>query len=148
LELFQVDIVTKQEFDEVYCEAREALYRRGKLLGKPAICKDGVRRCPVNGVLLIDRDLLKEAWDEPLADEILADLNESETTPVCCVEFERLWHDYILATRRYLRVFAEQQVLLTEHARLAPILAEASQTRGRLRQAVREHGAAHRTNAA
>ena len=149
-EIFPDDIVTKQEFDEVYFEAREVLYRRGTVVGKPTICKDGVRHCPVNGVSLIDRDLLKEAWGERLTDEILADLAESEAIPVCCVEFERLWHAYTLATRRYLRVFADQQISRdpSEQARLAPILREASQTRSRLRQAVREHSTAHRTNAA
>ena len=140
--------MTKQEFDEVYFEAREVLYRRGTVVGKPTICTDGRRRCPVNGASLIDRDLLKEAWGERLADEILADLNEA--IPVCCVEFERLWHAYTHATRRYLRAFADHQVSRdpAEQARLAPILGEASQVRSRLRQAVREHGTAHRTNAA
>jgi hypothetical protein len=149
-EIFRDDIVTKQEFDEVYFQAREVLYRRGTVVGRPTICKDGARRCPVNGASLIDRDLLKEAWGERLTDEILAELAESETIPVCCVEFERLWHAYTLATRRYLRVFADQQISRypSEQARLTPMLREASKTRSRLRQAVREHGTAHRTNAA
>lgn len=142
--------MTKQEFDKVYFDAREALYRRGRMVGGPIICKDGVRRCLVDGVLLIDGDLLKEAWDERLAGEILADLAESETIPSHCDECECLWRAYSVATRRYLRVFADQQAAgdPAEMARLTPILGEASQTRVRLRQAVREHGTAHRTSAA
>src|SRR5215831_12872449 len=97
-----------QEFDEVYFEAREVLYRRGTVVGKPAIGDDGVRRCPINGVWLIDRDLLKEAWGERLTDEILADFAE---IPSCCAAFEHLWHAYTLATRHYLRVFADQLML-------------------------------------
>jgi hypothetical protein len=33
-EIFRDDIVTKQEFDEVYFQAREVLYRRGTVVGR------------------------------------------------------------------------------------------------------------------
>ena len=59
------------EYEKAYQEARAVLYRRGKRLEKPTLGDDGKRYCRVDGEPLTDRDLLREAWGESLANEIL-----------------------------------------------------------------------------
>jgi hypothetical protein len=58
-------------YQEDYWQAREVIYRRDKKVGKPVLCPDGLRYCLVDGSLLTDHDVLKEAWGVDLADEIL-----------------------------------------------------------------------------
>ena len=65
-------------YEQAYCEARAVLHRRGKIIEKPAFGSDGIRYCRVDGLLLTDRELLKDAWGEGLAEEIL---RERDVTP-------------------------------------------------------------------
>ncbi len=74
-----------EEYEMAYKEAREALYRRGKRVGGPLFGPGCIRHCSIDGFPLSDRDLLKEAWGESLADEIIAELRESDSL-CCCVE--------------------------------------------------------------
>jgi hypothetical protein len=60
-------------FEEAYWQAKEALYRRGKRIGKTLEDTCGVRLCVIDGIQLTDRELLIEAWGSSLADEIIAD---------------------------------------------------------------------------
>ena len=65
-------------YEQAYSEARAVLHRRGKILEKPVFGSDGIRYCCVDGLLLTDRELLKDAWGEGLAEEIL---HERDVTP-------------------------------------------------------------------
>ena len=58
-------------FEQAYYEARAVLHRRGKIVEKPVFGSDGIRYCRVDGRPLTDRELLKDAWGEGLAEEIL-----------------------------------------------------------------------------
>ena len=46
-----------EAYEKAYCDAREALYNRGKNVGGPQRAV-GVRYCPVDGLPLSDRELL------------------------------------------------------------------------------------------
>jgi hypothetical protein len=58
-------------YEQAYYEARAVLHRRGKILERPTYGSDGIRFCRVDGLPLTDRELLKDAWGEGLAEEIL-----------------------------------------------------------------------------
>jgi len=58
-------------FEQAYYEARSVLHRRGKIVERPVYGSDGIRYCRVDGRPLTDRELLKDAWGEGLAEEIL-----------------------------------------------------------------------------
>jgi hypothetical protein len=60
-----------EAYEQAYNEAREVLHRRGKILERPTFGNDGIRFCRADGLPLTDRELFKEAWGEPLAEEIL-----------------------------------------------------------------------------
>jgi hypothetical protein len=60
-----------EAYEQAYYEARAVLHRRGKILDRPAFGSDGIRYCRVDGLPLTDRELLKDAWGEGLAEEIL-----------------------------------------------------------------------------
>src|SRR5947199_1011305 len=75
-EFFGAYVIKNEEYEKAYSNAREVLYNRGKKISRPVCGAGGVRHCPVDGFLLTDRELLKEAWGESLADEILV-----ETSP-------------------------------------------------------------------
>jgi hypothetical protein len=70
--------MNSEEYEETYCEARDALYRRGKRVGMPAPGREGLRQCNVNGAPLTDRELFTEAWGRELADDVLS-LNQGVT---------------------------------------------------------------------
>ena len=78
--------MSNAEYNEVYWEARDALYRRGRKVGGPVKGSDGVRRCSVNGVLLDDRELFEDAWGKVLAEEIIQEYSESQSYPDGCPE--------------------------------------------------------------
>jgi hypothetical protein len=61
------------EYEEAFWQAKNALYRRGKRIGRTLENSYGVRLCMVDGIPLTDRELLIEAWGSSLADEIIAD---------------------------------------------------------------------------
>jgi hypothetical protein len=58
-------------FEQAYYEARSVLHRRGKIVERPVYGSDGIRHCRVDGLPLTDRELLRDAWGEGLAEEIL-----------------------------------------------------------------------------
>src|SRR4051812_26821318 len=97
-----------QEYEDAYNDARHVVYRRGKRGGAPVCGPDGIRYCPVDGFLLADRDVLKEAWGESMADEILV-AAESDSLH-CCHEGNRLWQRYVDATKCNVRVLIQQQI--------------------------------------
>ena len=66
-----------QEYEEAYREARYALYLRGKRVGMPAPGREGLRVCKVNSAPLTDRELFTEAWGPALADDILSSVEIS-----------------------------------------------------------------------
>jgi hypothetical protein len=71
-------MMNSEEYEQAYREAREALYRRGKRVGRPAPGREGLRVCNVNSTPLTDRELFTEAWGRALAEDILS-LNRSVT---------------------------------------------------------------------
>jgi hypothetical protein len=70
-----------QQYEKAYLDAREVLYFRGKKVAKPTVGEDGFRYCPVDGFLLTDRGVFKEAWGDQLADEILREQTENPENP-------------------------------------------------------------------
>jgi hypothetical protein len=139
-----------EEYEQIYYEAREVLYRRGKELGKPVRSDDSLRRCPVDNALLTDRELLREAWGVVLSEEILSEYVRQELP---CTDCDRLWREYSQATRYYLglvtgHVSAENKHEVIELAQLAPMVKQASETRQKSRHAVLSHGAEHSLHAA
>jgi len=68
----------KNVYERAYSEARAVLHRRGKVVENPTIEPGGVRMCVVDGLPLTDRELLREAWGDCLAAEILL---ERDTAP-------------------------------------------------------------------
>ena len=73
-----------EEYEKAYYDAREILHNRGKKIGCPLFGPNLIRSCIVDGFSLSDYDLLKEAWGEMLAQEILRELAESDSLPNCC----------------------------------------------------------------
>lgn len=124
---------------EDYWQAREVIYRRDKKVGKPMYCQDGLRYCPVDGSLLSDRDVLKEAWGEDLADEILREWTESGS--LSCPDCDRLWREYLEVAKDYLQILRWQQVPVNFEESLA--LAKAAKSRHNARQSLRKHAIMH-----
>src|SRR5947209_11023955 len=124
----------EEEYEHVYYEAREVLYRRGKKLGKPVQGDDNLRRCPVDDALLTDRELLSEAWGVVLSEEVLSEHAHRQALPSGCALCDKLWREYSQATRHYLKLFTDQALAEAKHdamelARLIPILQQASESR-------------------
>ena len=61
----------KNAYERAYSEARAVLHRRGKKVEAPVLGAGGIRMCQVDGLPLTDGDLLREAWGDRLAAEIL-----------------------------------------------------------------------------
>jgi hypothetical protein len=93
-----------EEYERAYYAAREILHNRGKKIGRPLFGLDLVRTCPVDGLLLNDPDLLKDAWGEGLSHEILMELAEGDSLPNCCPEGNRLWQQYSDSSRLNLEI--------------------------------------------
>jgi len=77
-------------YEAAYREARKVLHERGKNVGLPVRSVDGLRLCPVGEILLLDYDLIKEAFGESFADEILSERVEIGSVPseaVCGRQF-------------------------------------------------------------
>lgn len=124
---------------ETYWQAREVIYRRNKKVGKPVYCQDGLRYCPVDGSLLTDRDVLKEAWGAELADEILHEWAEDGS--LNCPECDRLWREYLEVAKDYLEIFRRQQIPMKVEECAA--LGMAAKSRHNARQSLRNHAAMH-----
>ena len=137
-----------EAYEKAYCDAREALYNRGKKVGAPLLGPSGIRRCAVDGLLFNDYDVLKEAWDESLADEILRELAGPEAQPSCCPEGKLLWLQYCDATRQNLEILIEQQTAARQLgsatlATIAPLLKQVAEFRRKVRRSQLSHAATH-----
>src|SRR5213593_1458928 len=75
---------TTEVYEKTYRDAREVLFLRGKRVGGPAFGDDGLRYCPVDGFSCTDREILREAWGDSLADEILGELEQHKALPNHC----------------------------------------------------------------
>jgi len=118
----------RDQYEEAYRQAREALFRRGKAVGRPVRSWDSIRRCPVNGRLVTDRELFLDAWGEKLAEQILP-------KSANCSDCGQLWREYDVVTK--------QNVALLLQGTDGRDLQRASEARNSLRQYLREHGSSH-----
>jgi len=98
------------QYEKSYRDARERLALRGKNVGKPTD-RDGVRCCPVEGLLMTDRDIFAEAWSEEVAETILQErsaVNSSSDfltgSSSLCAECEELCLLYSLSNETYLEI--------------------------------------------
>ena len=66
---------TTEEYELAYREARAVLHRRGKKIEAPFADENGLRRCRVDGHALSDWEIFREAWDDRIADELLASVS-------------------------------------------------------------------------
>ena len=130
-------------YEQAYSDAKDALYRRGKRVGKVTETEDGPRLCFVDGVLLSDREVLVDAWGDCLADEIISERAAASPLPAC-LECRRLWAEYTAATRRYLRLFTDQSLARNNGASsLAPLLEQTLNSRRALRSSILRHAVEH-----
>jgi hypothetical protein len=109
---------------------------------------DYIRHCSVDGVLLNDHDVLKEAWDKRLAVEIFLELADRESLLNCCPEGTLLWLQYAAATRHNLQILIEQQITVRKLesaplGELTPELKQATEFRRRTRRSQLDHAATH-----
>src|SRR5437667_11622786 len=104
-----------KEYENAYREALEALYRRRKTIDQPYQGNDGLRYCRIDGLPLTDFGVVKEAWGDLLTAEILNKHEENESQVGCCAGGDRLWEEYCIATRQYLKVFAEHYAAARRH---------------------------------
>ena len=137
-----------EAYEKAYCAAREALYNRGKKVGSPVVGPDYIRHCTVDGLSLNDRDVLKEAWDERLADEIFLELADNESLQNCCPEGTLLWLQYVGATRHNLQILIDHQIAARNMdsatlAELAPMLKQVTKFRRQTRRSQLDHAATH-----
>jgi hypothetical protein len=135
-----------EAYEAAYNEARKVLHQRGKKVGLPVQGEDGLRRCPVGGTLLLDHDLLKEAWGESLADEILCRRVEAGSVPLDCPDCVRFWVAFCVTTRPYLRAFSQHQMAASgdDLIEKSTSLKLATDRRQGARTALMEHAATHR----
>src|SRR5258708_17488940 len=102
-------VMRNEEYEKAYSEAREVLYNRGSQVGVPRLGADSIRHCTVDGLLLNDRGVLKEAWGERLADEIHVALQGSSLAVIRYQQGNLFWLQYTAATRHNLKILVEQQ---------------------------------------
>jgi len=127
-------------YEVAYRDAREVLHHRNKKVSEPIYGLDGLRYCPVDGMLLTDRDVLKEAWGTNLADEILREWTTSDS--LNCSECNRLWHEYLQAAADYRQLFRQQK--MPELAQKSPALAKRAETWQDARRSLKAHTTIHR----
>ena len=136
-------------YEKAYRDAREALYLRGKKVGRQIYGQDGLRYCLVGGLPLTDREVFKEAWGEATADVILHDLAACISQySHGCRECDKRWEKYELATAGYLEIFTTQRTAAdkqdsTALAECRSLLDRAAEMRRAARKSVRDHRAAH-----
>ena len=141
-------LMKNEEYEKAYYDAREILHNRGKKISSPLFGPNLIRSCIVDGFSLSDYDLLKEAWGEMLAQEILRELAESDSLPNCCPEGNRLWQEYSDSMRLNLEILIKQQSAANKQdvarvAQLAPSLLQAAEVRLHNRRSLLEHAAVH-----
>jgi len=136
------------DYEKAYKDAREALYLRGRKIGKQLYQQDGLRYCLADGLPVTDREIFQDAWGKPTADKILHDLAECISSySHGCRECEKHWEQYELATARYLEIFTIQQTAADEQDSTTlgkrSLLDRAAEMRRVARKSVRDHQAAH-----
>jgi len=126
--------MTQEEYGHAYLEARDVLYRRGKAVGKPQFKATG-RVCPIDGNLLSDLGLFREAWGESVAHELTINTYISVTAeavlPNCC---DKLWRECLAANRDLLALIKRSR---------EDQLQAAVEMRRRTRAALLAHAATH-----
>ena len=130
-------------YEAAYNEARKLLHQRGKKVGRAYYGEDGLRLCPVGGLLLGDRDLLREAWGESLTQELLSEQSEIVPAPLDCPDCIRLWMAFCVATASYLKAFAESHSANRSSLEASAVL-ERAQRRRSARRSVLDHASMHR----
>lgn len=125
-------------YEKAYSDALDALYRRGKKVGKQARSHDGLRYRRIDHVPLGDRGILIEAWGESLADEIIRE--QHEFVGRGCRECDRLWERYYDMLKRYLVIFHQKR---QEKPQDSSLVGRAMDIRNRERKAVLDHTATH-----
>jgi hypothetical protein len=138
--------MTNEEYERAYYAGREILHNRGKKVGCPVFGPDLVRSCPVDGFLLNDFDLLKDAWGKGLTNKIFMELAEGDALPNCCPEGNRLWQKYADSTRLNLEIIIRKQTAARKKdsvivLQLAPVLEQAAELRLHDRRFLLEHTA-------
>ena len=99
--------MTTEEYNRAYFEARDTLYRRGIAVGKPEITANG-RLCMIDGSPLSDLSLFREAWGEPLAEELTSSMRlfTESGVPGCC---DQLWMEFLAANRSLLALIKQHK---------------------------------------
>ena len=127
--------MTQEEYGKAYIEARDVLYRRGKVVGKPQVTATG-RVCPIDGNPLSDLGLFREAWGEALAHELTINTYVSiiaeAVLPNCC---DKLWRECLVAKRELLGLIKQRR---------EDQLQAASEISRKTRVALLAHAAMHR----
>ena len=127
--------MTQEEYGKAYIEARDVLYRRGKVVGKPQVTATG-RVCPIDGNPLSDLGLFREAWGEALAHELTINTYVSiiaeAVLPNCC---DKLWKECLAAKRELLGSIKQRR---------EDQLQAASEISRKTRVALLAHAAMHR----
>ncbi len=127
--------MTQEEYGKAYIEARDVLYRRGKVVGKPQFTATG-RVCPIDGNPLSDLGLFREAWGEALAHELTINTYVSiiaeAVLPNCC---DKLWRECLAAKRELLGLIKQRR---------EDQLQAASEKSRKTRVALLAHAAMHR----
>ena len=127
--------MTQEEYGRAYLEARDVLYRRGKVVGKPQLTATG-RVCPIDGNPLSDLGLFREAWGGAVAQKLTISTYVSIITeavlPNCC---DKLWRECLAAKRDLL-------ALIKQHRE--DQLQAASEISRKTRVALLAHAAMHR----
>jgi hypothetical protein len=141
-------MTTTDGYEKAYRDAREALFLRGKKVGGPRYTDDGLRYCPVDGFSYTDRDILRDAWGDSLADEILRGLGQNNAFPRHCAECDRLWESYTEATKRYSAIFRQLHAATVRRdtaavAELDIVQRQAAQIQLSTRQSIRNHSTSH-----
>src|SRR3954452_16464934 len=125
--------VTPEEYGQAYSEARNVLYRRGRLVGKPQLISGG-RVCRIDDAMLSDGGIFREAWGEAVAHELTVTITykpETDASPNCC---DKLLSECVAANR---------DLLASIRHRREDQLESAAEKRRAARVALLAHAGAH-----
>src|SRR6266849_5333755 len=104
-------VMDNDHYEKTYRDAREALYLRGRKIGKQTYSQYSLRYCDVDGLPLSDREVFKQAWSADIADEILRDrADHIKSLPQHCPECDRLREEFAHATAQYLKIIGQQRI--------------------------------------
>jgi hypothetical protein len=125
-------VAMENEYEKAYRDALNVLFLRGRQVGRPQCDASGTRRCLVDRVSLTDLEVLREAWGELLARDIL---REREALENACSECDRLWGRYADLMGSYLTAIRNK---LSEDEG-----GKVQETRYQAKRAVLDHLATH-----